>query len=82
MSANDNIEQRVTQLIAEQIGIPVDDVTGDKHLVDDLDADSLDTIELVMLLEEEFEIEITDAEAEKVQTVGDAIAAVKARLQK
>lgn len=78
-----NIERRVTRCIAEQVGASyrqIGEITHDTHLLEILDFDSLDAIELIMALEEEFNIEIDDAEAEKVQTVGDAIAAVKARV--
>ena len=66
------IEERVKKIVAEQLGVK-DDITNDSSFVDDLGADSLDTVELVMALEEEFECEIPDEEAEKITTVQLAI---------
>ncbi len=68
-----SIEEKVKQIIAEQLGVEEDQVTGDAAFMDDLGADSLDTVELVMALEEEFDIEISDEDAEKIVTVQDAI---------
>lgn len=68
-----SIEEKVKQIVAEQLGVEEDQVTGDAAFMDDLGADSLDTVELVMALEEEFDIEISDEDAEKIATVGDAI---------
>ena len=68
-----NIEERVRKIIVEQLGVGEDDVSSDASFVDDLGADSLDTVELVMALEEEFECEIPDEEAEKITTVKQAI---------
>ena len=68
----DNISNKVKQVIADHLGT-VKTVTEDSNIVNDLGADSLDTIELVMALEEEFGFEITDSEAEKILTVSDAI---------
>ena len=68
-----DIEARVKKIIAEQLGVPEADVTNAKAFVADLGADSLDTVELVMELEEEFDINIPDDAAEKIQTVGQAI---------
>ncbi|GAB4237316.1 MAG: acyl carrier protein [Acidobacteriota bacterium] len=76
MAAN-NIEEKVKQIIKDQLGVD-DDIASDAHFVDDLGADSLDTVELVMKFEEEFDIEIPDEEAEKIQTVQDAIDYIKA----
>jgi acyl carrier protein len=73
-----SIAERVKQLVAEQLGVEEDQVTDDASFMDDLGADSLDTVELVMALEEEFDIEISDEDAEKVQTVQDAIDYVNA----
>lgn len=67
------IEERVKKIVAEQLGVKEDEVTNEKPFVDDLGADSLDTVELVMALEEEFETEIPDEEAEKITTVQAAI---------
>ena len=69
----ENIEQRVKKIVAEQLGVNEADIKIESSFVDDLGADSLDTVELVMALEEEFGAEIPDEEAEKLQTVGDAI---------
>ena len=74
-----DIEARVKKIIAEQLGVPEADVTNEKAFVADLGADSLDTVELVMALEEEFETEIPDEEAEKITTVQQAIDFVQAR---
>ncbi len=68
-----SIEERVKKLICEQLGVKEDEVQDDASFVDDLGADSLDTVELVMALEEEFETEIPDEEAEKITTVQEAI---------
>lgn len=67
------IVDRVKEIIVEQLGVSADQVTPEASFVDDLRADSLDTVELVMALEEEFDLEIPDEEAEKIKTVGDAI---------
>ena len=67
------IEARVKDIVVEQLGVNADEVTTDASFIDDLGADSLDTVELVMALEEEFECEIPDDAAEKIQTVKDAI---------
>lgn len=72
-----NTEQRIKNVICEQLGVLEEAVTDSAHIVNDLGADSLDTVELVMAAEEEFEIEIADEEAEKVITVGDAIVLIK-----
>ena len=68
-----SIEAQVKSIVAEQLGVKEDEVTNDASFVDDLGADSLDTVELVMALEEEFETEIPDEEAEKITTVQQAI---------
>jgi acyl carrier protein len=68
-----NIEERVKKIIAEQLGVKEEEVTKEASFVEDLGADSLDTVELVMALEEEFETEIPDEEAEKITTVKLAI---------
>ena len=73
----ENVEQRVKKIVAEQLGVDEEEVTPDASFVDDLGADSLDTVELVMALEEEFETEIPDEEAEKITTVQQAIDYVK-----
>ncbi len=68
-----NIEERVKKIIIEQLGVKEEQVANDASFVDDLGADSLDTVELVMALEEEFECEIPDEDAEKITTVQQAI---------
>jgi acyl carrier protein len=69
----ENIEQRVKKIVAEQLGVNEAEVKSESSFVDDLGADSLDTVELVMALEEEFECEIPDEEAEKITTVQQAV---------
>ncbi|MFT5888045.1 MAG: acyl carrier protein [Zhongshania sp.] len=76
-----SIEERVKKIVAEQLGVKEDDVSESASFVEDLGADSLDTVELVMALEEEFETEIPDEEAEKITTVRLAIDYIKANLQ-
>ncbi|OGW84948.1 MAG: acyl carrier protein [Omnitrophica bacterium RIFCSPLOWO2_01_FULL_45_10] len=66
-------QERIRQIIADQLGVKKEEVTDSAKFVDDLGADSLDTVELVMALEEEFGIEIPDEDAEKLATVGDAL---------
>ncbi|HWS02761.1 MAG TPA: acyl carrier protein [Gammaproteobacteria bacterium] len=78
----DNIEQRVKKIVAEQLGVNEADIKIDSSFVDDLGADSLDTVELVMALEEEFECEIPDEEAEKITTVKQAVDYVNNNLKK
>ena len=66
-------EEKIKSIIAEQLGVKAEEVTPEASFIDDLGADSLDTVELIMALEEEFGIEIPDEDAEKLTTVGDAI---------
>lgn len=73
-----SIEERVKKIVAEQLSVSDEQVTNEASFVDDLGADSLDTVELVMALEEEFEADIPDEEAEKIVTVQDAIDFIKA----
>ncbi len=68
-----NIDERVKKIVIEQLGVKEDEVNSSSSFVDDLGADSLDTVELVMALEEEFECEIPDEEAEKITTVQQAV---------
>lgn len=75
-----NVEERVKKIVAEQLGVK-EEVSNEASFVDDLGADSLDTVELVMALEEEFECEIPDEEAEKITTVQQAIDYVEKNLQ-
>ena len=72
-----DIEEQVKNIVVEQLGVSVNEVVPEASLVDDLGADSLDLVELVMVLEEEFGKEIPDEEAEKIQTVKDAINFIK-----
>lgn len=78
----ENIEARVTKIVAEQLGVDASEVKIESSFVDDLGADSLDTVELVMALEEEFECEIPDEKAEKITTVQQAVDYVTAHLNK
>jgi len=71
------VDERVKKIIAEQLGVEEDEVTPEASFVEDLGADSLDTVELVMALEEEFAIEIPDEDAEKILTVGKAMDYIK-----
>ncbi len=73
-----SVEDQVRAIIAEQLGVKADEISNDASFVDDLGADSLDTVELVMALEEEFETEIPDEDAEKITTVQHAIDYVNA----
>ncbi|MDB9968002.1 acyl carrier protein [Gammaproteobacteria bacterium] len=68
-----SIEERVRKIVCEQLGKSDDEVNNDSSFVDDLGADSLDTVELVMALEEEFDLEIADEEAEQISTVQEAV---------
>ena len=73
-----NIEEKVKGIIVEQLGVDEDEVTPTASFVDDLGADSLDQVELVMALEEEFKLEISDEDAEKIKTVQDAVSYITA----
>lgn len=75
------IEERVKKIVMEQLGVSEEEVSNEKSFVDDLGADSLDTVELVMALEEEFETEIPDEEAENITTIQEAIDYIKAHSQ-
>ena len=68
-----SVEERVKKIIVEQLGVNADEVNVESAFVEDLGADSLDTVELVMAFEEEFDLEIPDEDAEKIATVGDAV---------
>ncbi len=74
---SNSIEGRVKKIVVEQLGVKEDEISIDASFVDDLGADSLDTVELVMALEEEFEIEIQDEVAEKIKTIKDAITLIE-----
>ncbi len=71
------VEERVKEIICEQLGVEEDEVTPNAKFIEDLGADSLDTVELVMAFEEEFDLEIPDEDAEKIVTVGDATNYIK-----
>ena len=73
----EEIEARVIKIVSEQLGVEKANVSKESRFIDDLGADSLDTVELVMALEDEFDCEIPDEEAEKIMTVGDALAYVE-----
>lgn len=77
-----NIEERVKNIIVEQLRVEPDQVKPEAQFVNDLGADSLDTVELIMALEEEFDIEIPDEQAEKIKTVGEALDHIKAKAAK
>ncbi len=76
------IEEKVKQIIVDQLGVNAEEVTDEASFIDDLGADSLDTVELVMALEEEFDIEIPDEDAEKITKVGAAIEYIKKHSKK
>ena len=76
---SDDIKNKIKKIVADHLGIEEEKVTEEASFIDDLGADSLDTVELVMAFEEEFGSEISDSEAEKILTVGDAIKLLKAR---
>ena len=71
------VEERVKEIICEQLGVEEDEVAPNAKFIEDLGADSLDTVELVMAFEEEFDLEIPDEDAEKIVTVGDAVSYIK-----
>jgi acyl carrier protein len=73
-----SIEERVKDIIVDQLGVSADQVTSEAKFVEDLGADSLDTVELVMALEEEFDVEVPDDEAEKLQAVKDVVSFITA----
>jgi acyl carrier protein len=75
------LEDRMTELIVEQLGVAKEEAVMRASFIDDLGADSLDIVELVMAMEEEFDIEIPEDDAEKIQTIGDAVAYLKERLE-
>lgn len=77
MSTEESVEEKVKEIIVKQMGANKDQVTSDTSFINDLGADSLDTVELVMELEDAFDMSIPDEEAEKMQTVGDAIKYIK-----
>ena len=78
----ENIEEKIIEIVAEQMGVDKGEITRETSFVNDLNADSLDTVELVMEFEDEFEMSIPDEEAEKIQTVGQAIDYIKEHASK
>jgi acyl carrier protein len=82
MAVTENLEERVKKIIVEQLAVDAAEVTPQAQFVQDLGADSLDTVELVMALEEEFDIEIPDEDAEKIKTVGEAVSYIKEKAGK
>jgi acyl carrier protein len=75
-----DIENTIRELIAKQLDLPIGRVTDDQKFIEDLDADSLDTVEIIIMIEDEFNIEIDDDNAEQIITVGDAIRQLKAAI--
>ena len=76
-----SVEERVKKIVVEQLGVKEEEVTSEASFVDDLGADSLDTVELVMALEEEFKTEIPDEEAENITTVNEAVKYINTHLE-
>ena len=79
---SDGIEEKVIEIVSDQMGVDKSEITRETSFVNDLNADSLDTVELVMEFEDEFELSIPDEEAEKIQTVGQAIDYIKEHANK
>ena len=78
----ENVKERAKNIIVEQLGVEADQVNPEAQFVNDLGADSLDTVELIMALEEEFDVEIPDEKAEKIKTVGEAIEYIEQNAKK
>ncbi len=78
----EELEAKVIEIVSDQMGVDKGEISRETHFVNDLNADSLDTVELVMEFEDEFEISIPDEEAEKIQTVGEAIDYIRERAKK
>lgn len=78
---SDSVAAKVKEIIVDELGVEADKVNTDASFVDDLGADSLDTVELIMAFEEEFEIDIPDEDAEQMRTVGDAVAYIEERAE-
>jgi acyl carrier protein len=76
-----NLEQRMSEIVVEQLGVSRDDIESESSFVDDLGADSLDLVEMVMAMEEEFGVEIPEEDSEKLQTFGDAVSYLKEKLE-
>ena len=79
MASTEEIAERIKGIIVEQLGVAMEEVTPEASFIEDLGADSLDIVELIMALEEEYDIEIPDEDAEKIQTVQDVISYVEGR---
>lgn len=79
--SSEDILQKVTDILVEQLGVEPNDVTMESHFIDDLNADSLDIVELIMALEQEFDTSIPDEEAERITTVGDAVDYIKSAVE-
>jgi acyl carrier protein len=75
-----SIQERVTNIVVEVLGVDAEDVSGEAHFRDDLDADSLDLVELIMQFEEEFGGEISDEDAQKIETVGQAVEYIESHM--
>jgi acyl carrier protein len=76
-----DLEQRVSEIIVEQLGVSREDIKAESSFIDDLGADSLEIVELVMAMEEEFGVEIPEEDSEKLQTYGDAVAYLREKLE-
>jgi acyl carrier protein len=79
MASSEEIAERVKNIIVEQLGVGLEEVTPEASFIEDLGADSLDIVELIMALEEEYDLEIPDEDAEKIQTVQDVISYIQGR---
>ena len=79
MASAEEVAERVKAIIVEQLGVAADEVTTEASFIEDLGADSLDIVELIMALEEEYDMEIPDEDAEKIQTVNDVISYIQGR---
>jgi acyl carrier protein len=75
------LDERLSQIIVDQLGVSKEEIKPEASFIDDLGADSLDIVELVMAMEEEFDIEIPDDDAERIQTIGDAFSYLKERVE-
>ena len=78
----EDIDQKVIEIVSEQMGVDKSEITRETHFINDLNADSLDTVELVMAFEEEFSVEVPDEDAEKLQTVGDVVKYIEEKTTK